>query len=211
MRVALDLEDVIVRTNEVFMDETNQFIQENHPEAETIQRPETAEWRYPVVIERLAELQGWTDNGQEKFFHGDSNGWDGYFPITERIWRVEPERYSETVENVSEKVGRIRKQVDKHGGKLALVTARENVTEGIETRLRQLGITELLDEVIVEVEKHELDFDIYVDDYPELYKKLDGARQIMVTWSWNRAEEIEDPHIRVENITKAAEVIENLG
>ena len=212
MKVALDLEDVLVETIELFMEELDRFIDENHAEKDiTLRRPENPGWAFPDLRKDLAELQSWEDDIEQKFFNGDSNGWEGFMPLTGRIWKENPERYSATTSEIVNIVKEIREAVDSRNGKLDLVTARMNGGKGVEKRLEQMGVLKYIDSIVLEKNKDSLDYDIYIDDYPYLHSDLNGSVQIMVTQPWNISEDLKDPHRRIDSIKQAPEVVKDLG
>jgi 5'(3')-deoxyribonucleotidase len=100
--------------------------------------------------------------------------------------------------------------VDQKGGELYLVTARQNADDAVRKRLRQLGIRKYFDGVVFKVSKDELDFDVYIDDYPHLHEKLESGVHIMVSHHWNQDVELEKPHRRVSDVEEAVEVFRNL-
>ena len=211
MRVALDLEDVLVRNVQVFIEELNQFIEENHGGEEVFSAADIDSWKFRGIREDLAELRGWKENTVEKFMFGDGNGWKGFYPVTEEVWENEIERLSLRSKDMIEQVEKLKQTVKDSDGELFIVTARENVESSIEQKIGDLGIRELIDGIIIETEKDELDFDVYIDDYPKLHQNLEESIQIMITQPWNREQELEKPHRRVEKLSEAAEVIQNLG
>jgi len=211
MRVALDLEDVLVRNVQVFIEELNQFIEENHGGEEVFSAADIDSWKFRGIREDLAELRGWKENTVEKFMFGDGNGWKGFYPVTEEVWENEIERLSLRSKDMIEQVEKLKHTVKNSDGELFIVTARENVESSIEQKIGDLGIRELIDGIIIETEKDELDFDVYIDDYPKLHQNLEESIQIMITQPWNREQELEKPHRRVEKLSEAAEVIQNLG
>lgn len=213
MKVALDLEDVLVETNSMFIEELNRFIKENHPESEVqLSVSDVDGWLYDGIREPLAELQGWKkeDDDVELFFSGDDNGWPGFHPMTEGIWNNNPERYQPVRETIKEEVSELREVVEEKGGELYLVTARQNANEAVRKRLEQLEIKQYFEDVVFKVSKDELDFDIYIDDYPHLYSKLENGVHIMINQPWNEQQALEPPHQRVKDLREAIEVVKNL-
>jgi len=211
MKVALDLEDVLVESNAAFIEELRDFIEENHPEAEF--EPLVTDltgWRFEGIRSDLAELQGWNGSEIEKFFEGDANGWRGFHPITEEIWRENPERYEVIPEKIEDELSKLKEAVEDKGGELYLVTARQNVNDAVKDRLDDLNIREFFEDVIFKISKDELDFDIYIDDYPHLHEKLDSGVHIMVDKPWNQSQDLGNPHTRVSGIEEATEVIKDL-
>lgn len=213
MRVALDLEGVLVDTHAVFMKELDDFVKAEHPEVNrNFTRSDITGWEFKGLRDTFAELRGWDEEATEKFMFGDGNGWKGFMPITEKIWRQRPEDIPAISDNVSNAVEQISDHVRENGGKICLVTARKNVDESVEKKVDQLGIREALDEVIIEDDKHELGFNVYIDDFPGLYRQVgEGERHIMIDQPWNKSVELEKPHVRASNIEEAAKVIQNLG
>lgn len=210
MKVALDLEDVLVETIDLFMEELNRFIEEEHPEYDgMIERQGVVRWAFQDIRGELAELRGWDSDVQHKFFNGDGNGWEGFLPMTGRLWKESPERYEPVSSEIHDTVDDIREIVEERKGTLDLVTARMNAGDGIEQRLEQLGVLQHVNSVVLEKDKHELDYDIYIDDYPFLHKQLNEAIQIMVTQPWNSHESLEDPHVRVKSIDEVPERLKN--
>lgn len=212
MKVALDLEDVLVETIELFMEELDRFVDEKHPDKDIkLRRPDNPDWAFLDLTQNIAELQGWEEEYKHKFFNGDSDGWEGFLPMTGRIWKEEPERYAATTSDISDIVKDIREIVDQKGGKLDLVTARLNGGEGVKKRLEQMNVLQYIDSIVLERDKDKLDYDVYIDDYPYLHTELNGAVQVMLTRPWNRDENLENPHIRIKSVGEAPEVIRDLG
>lgn len=211
MRVALDLEDVLVESNSAFLKELRSFISENHPESDF--EPEVSDidgWKFEGIREGLAELQNWKDPDVEKFFEGDSNGWRGFHPITEEMWENEPQKYETIPKDIVGSVKQLKAVIERKGGELYLVTARQNVNHAVHRKVEHLGINHFFEDVIFKVSKDELEFDVYIDDYPHLHQKLDSGIHLLVDRPWNENQDVENPHKRVSGIEEATEVIKNL-
>lgn len=211
MKVALDLEDVLVETIQLFMTELNSFVEQEHPEYDgRIERTGDIRWAFHDIRGELAELRGWENGVEHKFFNGDNQGWEGFLPMTGRFWKENPERYEPVASDISSIVRSIRKRVQRREGTLDLVTARMNGGPGVERRLDQLNVLEHLDSVVLEQNKQKLEYDVYIDDYPYLHRELEDAIQIMVTQPWNRDQELKGPHIRVDSIREVPGVVQDL-
>lgn len=206
MRVALDLEDVLVENVRNFIEELNDFLRNEHGLERSFETEDVRGWRFRGVRDELAELQGWEENHTRKFMYGDKRNWPGFIPITERIWREERSRIEPREENILGKIGRIRQVADVE--ELSIVTARENVDKELKHRLRELGISKRVDNVIIEKEKEKLGFDIYIDDHPKLHERLENGKQLIVDQPWNRREPRSQK--RIEKISEATEVIRDL-
>lgn len=212
MRVAVDLEDVIVDTSGYFIRQLNSFIEENHPEVDLkFQKQDISNWEFVNLREEFAEIRGWEKQLAKKFMYGDGEGWKGFVPMTEEVWRHRPERLPLLDGFEPGQVDDIKRSI---GGdaEVSLVTARKRVKDQIIRRLKQDSILDLFDDVVVEADKHILGFDVYVDDYPELCKNLkSGQSHLMVDQPWNRHVKLEKPHRRIKNIGQAVEVIRDVG
>ncbi len=211
MKVALDLEEVLVESNRAFVEELQRFVDERHPEAgREFDTSEIRGWKFQGIRDRFAEIRGWDQNIVDRFLWGDGNGWKGFFPVTEELWRTEPSRFPPAVENPGCQLGRMRDSLPE-GSEIHLVTGRENVREMIHERLEQLGVLEMLDGVTVEKQKHRLDFDFYVDDHPHLHTRLGKGVQIMVNCPWNRNADVGAPHLRVDDLSEAVDSVESMA
>jgi 5'(3')-deoxyribonucleotidase len=210
MRVALDLEDVLVENVRNFLGELNSYVEENHSSERRFRASDVEGWKFKGLREDFAEIQGWNSDITEKFMFGDGNGWKGFYPVTEMMWREKPSSFRKTEENLSEKVKRLSRIAENQEGYLSIVTARENVRPSIEKRVRQLGIKESVEEVIVERDKQDLDFDVFIDDNPGLHQKMDEGIQIILSQPWNENESLGKKHSRVNGLSEAVEVMKNL-
>jgi hypothetical protein len=210
MRVALDLEDVLVKNIEPFLEDLNDFVESNHSTARRFSSEDITGWRFDGLRQEFAEIRGWDQNIVDKFMKGDGNGWDGFLNITENTWKENPERIVPMEENVEKKVADLSHRVERGGGKLYVVTARKNVESCLKAKLSSLGIEDHVEELIIKGHKDELDFDVYIDDYPLLYRKIASGAQIMVEKPWNRDQMLSPPHRKVGSIDQAREVINDL-
>jgi len=211
MKVSLDLEDVLVRNVDLFIDELNDFIEENCSTDERLSSEAIEGWRFKGLREEIAEIRGWDEDVLEKFMNGDKEGWPGFIPLTEKTWREQPEKFTEIENNTKTKVKNISKTVKDAGGELYIVTARENVDQILRDKISSLGINNYVEELIVKNKKDKLDFDVYIDDYPYLHSKLKNGVQIMIDRPWNKKEDLKSPHKRVKNLEEARKVIQDLG
>jgi len=208
MKVALDLEDVLVKNVRVFIEELNKFVEENHSLENRFSASDIEGWKFKGLREEFADLRGWNEDITNKFMYGDENGWRGFYPITEEIWKNETGRISLRSEDIVEEVKRIREIVD---GEIIIVTARENVDSYVKEKIKELGLEDIVDGLVFKSKKDKLDFDMCIDDYPKLYQKLDERVQIMISQPWNEDENLERPNRRVENLKKARKVIQDVG
>ncbi|MFB6180968.1 MAG: hypothetical protein ABEJ93_03760 [Candidatus Nanohalobium sp.] len=211
MRVALDLEDVLVENVAVFVEELNRFVEENHGKNVEFSVQDVDNWGFGSLKRKLAEIRGWDSKVSEKFYYGDSEEWAGWYPLTKEIWRNKPEKLEKAEEDIEGCVKRLRRFVEENNGDLYIVTANNSIGSNLERKIENLNIKRFIDGVIIEKEKEDLDFDIYIDDHPKLHKDLDGSFQVMVTRPWNRNEELRAPHRRAENLKEAVEVSQDLG
>ncbi len=209
MRVAVDLEDVIVDTNAVFMEEMNSFLSEEFPESNMKTSKEiVSTWGMSNLAEGLAELMDWHEEILNKFFYGNGK-WQGYIPITEEIWREEANSIPLMEKDIEDKIEKLAKTVN---GEIHLVTARKRVEKQIRDKLSEIGIQNLFDEIFIESNKEELSYGIYIDDNPELCEKLgNGKIQLIRQRPWNKEINVEEPHRKIKNMREATEVIQNLG
>lgn len=210
MRVALDLEDVLVGNVELLVEELNRFLDENSDTDERFSAEDIEGWRFKGLREKFADIRGWEDDILDMFMNGDNSGWPGFLPLTEEIWREQPEKFREIEENTRAKVEKISDNLDEES-EIYIVTARENVDDSLKEKINSLGLDNLVEGVIVKNKKDELDFDIYIDDYPYLHDKLEEGVQIMLNRSWNKDQSLKTPHTRVNNLEEAGEVIQDLG
>ncbi len=210
MRVALDLEDVLVENVRNFLGELNSYIESHRSTERRFKASDLEGWKFKGLREDFAEMQGWNSDITEKFMFGDGKEWEGFYPITERMWRENPSSFSKTEKNIAVKVRELNKTVEAREGSVSILTARENVRTYVETRIKQLGIKDFVEDVLVEWKKQRLDFDIYIDDHPWLHRRIAGKRQLMYDQPWNRREKLGDSHRRIKNISEAVEVIQDL-
>ena len=210
MRVALDLEDVLVGNVELLVEELNRFLDENSNTDERFSAEDIEGWRFKGLREKFADIRGWEDDILDKFMNGDNSEWPGFLPLTEEIWREKPEKFREIEGNTRAKVEKISDNLDEES-EIYIVTARENVDDSLKEKINSLGLDNLVEGVIVKNKKDELDFDVYIDDYPYLHDKLEDGVQIMLDRPWNKDQSLETPHKRVNNLDEAKEVIQDLG
>ena len=210
MRVALDLEDVLVGNVELLVEELNRFLDENSNTDERFSAEDIEGWRFKGLREKFADIRGWEDDILDKFMNGDNSEWPGFLPLTEEIWREQPEKFREIEGNTRAKVEKISDNLDEES-EIYIVTARENVDDSLKEKINSLGLDNLVEGVIVKNKKDELDFDVYIDDYPYLHDKLEDGVQIMLDRPWNKDQSLETPHKRVNNLDEAKEVIQDLG
>lgn len=211
MRVALDLEDVLVNNVRIFIGKLNQFIEANHNTDKRFSASDIEGWKFDGIRQEFAEIRGWKEDTVEKFMFGDENGWKGFYHITKEVWKEEIEKINPISENMVEQVKKLRKIVKDDGGELYIVTARENVDRLVKQKIEDLGIRELVDGVIIKTKKDRLDFDIYIDDYPKLHQKIEGSVQIMIDQPWNREQDLDKPHRRAKNLAEAVEELQDVG
>lgn len=210
MRVALDLEDVLVGKVKLLVEELNRFLDENSDTDERFSAEDIEGWRFKGLREKFADIRGWEDDILDKFMNGDNSEWPGFLPLTEEIWREQPEKFREIEGNTRAKVEKISDNIDEESD-IYIVTARENVDDSLKEKINSLGLDNLVEGVIVKNKKDELDFDVYIDDYPYLHDKLEDSLQIMLNRPWNRDQSLKTPHTRVNNLEEAGEVIQDLG
>jgi FMN phosphatase YigB (HAD superfamily) len=170
MRVVVDLENVIVNTNAVFIKEMNSFLSEEFPESKMeASKEDVSNWGMINLAEALAELMDWHEEILNKFFYGRGK-WQGYIPITEKTWREKTNSIPVMEKDIKKKIEKLAKTVN---GEIHLVTARNRVENQIRDKLSEIGIQNLFYEIVIESDKEELSYDIYIDDNPELRKKLE--------------------------------------
>ena len=210
MRVALDLEDVLVGNVELLVEELNRFLDENSNTDERFSAEDIEGWRFKGLREKFADIRGWEGDILDKFMNGDNSEWPGFLPLTEEIWREKPEKFRDIEGNTRAKVEKISDNLDEES-EIYIVTARENVDDSLKEKINSLGLDNLVEGVIVKNKKDELDFDVYIDDYPYLHDKLEDGVQIMLDRPWNKDQSLDTPHKRVNNLDEAKEVIQDLG
>ena len=211
MRVAVDLEDVLVDCNSKFIERLNSFIKKEFPDSNLrFQRSDISGWAYDGVREPFSELMDWKEDLISKFMYGHGD-WKGYIPITEEIWQNETESIPWVDENLEGNLKRLQKIIENRNGELHLVTARRRVRDSIKQKLGEKNLEGFFDKVVIESEKHKLDYNFYIDDNPNLFSKLTDNIQLVRAQPWNRNNRIEKPHRKVETIGESAEVIHNVG
>lgn len=207
MKIALDLEDVLVDTNNVFVKEANSFIAREFPESQKTISMNEVEWGMKKTQRKFADLMGWKSDIRQKFFHGEGK-WKGYIPLTQEVWEEKPETIPPMEESLEEKVEKIKSASN---GEIDLVTARKHVRTPIKNKIESLGLKDSFREIIVKTYKEELDYDIYIDDNPTLSDRLDKDRiQLVRERPWNNNYQLKKPHRRVSNLDEARQVVKNV-
>ncbi|MFB6159392.1 MAG: hypothetical protein ABEJ95_07110 [Candidatus Nanohalobium sp.] len=211
MRVAVDLEDVLVDCNSRFIERLNFFIEKRFPGSGLeFQRSDISGWAYDGVREPFSELMGWETDQVRKFMYGHGD-WKGYIPITEEIWREETGSIPWIDENLEKNIQLLREKVKTENGQLHLVTARRRCDNSIKQKLGEKHLERYFDKIVIESEKHELDYDFYIDDNPGLYPKLESGKvQLVRIQPWNRDKQVQTPHRKIGSISESVEVIQDL-
>jgi len=102
-----------------------------------------------------------------------------FFKRTRKQWKREWKKIPGTEENISKALEKI-KNFDKI--KLDIVTSREGCEEGMKNWLEKQGIP--YSEFMVESDKHKLNYDVYIDDNPNLSGKVENL--LLYRRPWNR-------------------------
>jgi 5'(3')-deoxyribonucleotidase len=211
MRVAVDLEDVLVDCNSRFIKRLNSFIKRKFPESNlSFQRSDISAWAFDGVREPFSELVGWEEDLIEKFMYGHGD-WKGYIPITEEIWRKETGKIPWMEGDTENKLKTLQEKVENRNGEIHLVTARRRVNDSVNQKLDERNLNKIFDKVVVKSEKYRLDYRFYIDDNPNLFPNLSGNQvQLVRKQPWNRDSRVEKPHRKVDSIEESAEVIGDL-
>ena len=119
-----------------------------------------------VLADTIEEATRSTD----KLDEGDFDSWDlegyvwqVYMGVSDALWRHDPLSIPPVEDALDEKVASVRSSVDE----LDIVTARLHVNDGIERWLTHHGI-EYDDLLTPDVPKYELEYDVYIDDNPDM-------------------------------------------
>jgi hypothetical protein len=104
--------------------------------------------------------------------------WQVYMGVTDAIWRHKPEIIPPEEPALDEYVSQIRQNHEVH-----IVTARMHVDEQIVWWLEEHGI-EHDSFTSTDQPKHELDYDVYIDDNPDMFGE---CRLLLRHQPWNAA------------------------
>lgn len=119
-----------------------------------------------VLADTITEACNSTDKLDHSDFHSwdlDDYTWQVYMGVSDALWRHDPLSIEPVEPALGEYVGDIRKRADA----VDIVTARCHVDDRIELWLRENEIP--YDEIhSVEEAKHDLDYDVFIDDNPEM-------------------------------------------
>ncbi|MFB6208324.1 MAG: hypothetical protein ABEJ69_03165 [Candidatus Nanohaloarchaea archaeon] len=199
MRIALDLEGVLSDIHTEFLRDYNQ------EHGTSFSREDIDGWVFGTVRKHFNEIHGLEPGDTRAFLRGHGD-WEGFYAVSENMWREDYERIPALFDSVPTIMSDEKFQVD-------IVTARKRVRKQLEQWLEANGIEKgrHFNRLRIEKHKHELDYDLFIDDNPALHRNLSstGKHGILLEQPWNRSEDSAGAP-RASTVEKAAEVIQDL-
>lgn len=122
-----------------------------------------------VLADTISEACRSTDNLAVEDFHSwdlDDYTWQVYSGVSDALWRHDPLSIPPVEPGLAEYTAYIQAKADA----LDIVTARLHVDESVELWLEHHGIS--YDSIVsTRTPKQELDYDVFIDDNPEMFGK----------------------------------------
>lgn len=173
VRIALDIEGVLADPHAAFLDEYN----DQYGTDFTVD--DITEWGFGRVRDHFADATG--HDSLEAFLHGVDGEFDGFLDISAAYWEAytdqdAPDRMPPLEPDIGRYIDDLHTALQETGldYQIDVVTAREGVDDQLQTWLADHGIREGAEytDFVVSDDKHELPYNVYIDDNPWLAEAL---------------------------------------
>lgn len=227
IRVAVDVEGVLADNNTPFVEDFNQFFGLSGEDAFTVE--DITSWGFGAVSDYFEEQYADAGYGMTEFMNGvpEDGEFPGFHPLVASYWEEDPGRLEPMAEHLGDCLLELREVLSEEYGavQIDIVTARgeddnnPHLAQPIKEWLHDHGVTDgadgteqVYDEFRMETDKHELDYDLFVDDNPHLYEELDDAVQVMPETPWNTAvdDALYETVVKTAGIRSTPQTVEEL-
>lgn len=213
VRVAVDVEGVLVNNNAPFMEDYNEFFGLSGSDAFGVE--DINEWGFGRVFDYFEAHYSEEGYGVDEFFNGmpEEGGFPGYTDIIQTAWMEEQDRLLPTEPDLAGGMNYLHDVLEQEYGDYVvdIVTARKHVDEYIQDWLQEQGIEagEQYDRFVVKEDKPALHYDWYLDDRPGMHEELEaGETQLRYRQPWNEDYDAQDERVEeVESMREAADTI----